>query len=67
VPIEVGYAAFINTNIAIEPPLNFTRSDGQDVTGLNLGLGPVLAQKIVPNRERLTDWLSFIDFDVPEQ
>lgn len=28
VPLEVGYAAFVTRNIAIEPALNFTKYDG---------------------------------------
>ncbi len=36
-PIEVGYAAFITKNIAIEPSLNFVKGDSQNVIGLNFG------------------------------
>ncbi|CAN5310333.1 hypothetical protein BH09BAC3_BH09BAC3_10880 [soil metagenome] len=37
VPLEAGYAAFINKNIAVEPALNFTKYDGGSVFGLNVG------------------------------
>jgi hypothetical protein len=37
IPIEVGYAAFITKNIAIEPSLNFVKGDGGNTFGLNVG------------------------------
>jgi hypothetical protein len=45
VPLEVGYAAFVTKNIAIEPSLNVTLSKAQNIVGLNLGFGLYLHRK----------------------
>ena len=37
IPIEVGYAAFIGKNIAVEPSLNFVKGDNVNKFGLNIG------------------------------
>jgi hypothetical protein len=45
VPIQVGYAAFINKNIAIEPSLSLTEGNSQSVLGLNVGFTLYLHRK----------------------
>ena len=37
IPLEVGYAAFVTSNIAIEPSINFSKGDGYDLFGANIG------------------------------
>jgi hypothetical protein len=37
IPLEVGYAAFVTNNIAIEPSVNFSKGDGYDLFGANIG------------------------------
>ncbi|MBK7649863.1 MAG: hypothetical protein IPJ20_02700 [Flammeovirgaceae bacterium] len=37
IPFEVGYAAFINNNIAVEPSLNFSIGEDNNTFGLNVG------------------------------
>ncbi len=37
IPFEVGYAAFINKNIAVEPALNFSIGEDINTFGLNVG------------------------------
>jgi hypothetical protein len=37
IPFEVGYAAFLNKNIAIEPSLNLSISDSNNIFGLRVG------------------------------
>lgn len=45
VPIEIGYAAFINSAIAVEPSFNFTKSNSQNVIGINIGFTLYLHRK----------------------
>lgn len=37
IPLEVGYAAFITDNIAVEPSLNYVIGDGNSTFGLGVG------------------------------
>jgi hypothetical protein len=45
IPLEVGYAAFITDNIAIEPALNYIIGDGFNTFGLGVGFNLYLNRK----------------------
>jgi len=45
IPLEVGYAAFITDNIAIEPALNYIIGDGYSTFGLGVGFNLYLNRK----------------------
>lgn len=45
IPLEVGYAAFITDNIAIEPSLNYVIGDGNSTFGLGVGFTLYLNRK----------------------
>lgn len=45
IPLEVGYAAFITDNIAIEPALNYIIGDGSSTFGLGVGFNLYLNRK----------------------
>jgi len=38
IPIELGFAGFVTENIAIEPAVSYSKGDGYERFGLNLGL-----------------------------
>ena len=44
IPLEVGYAIFLNNTIAIEPAFNYTSFDGGSILGLNIAFSVYLGR-----------------------